>query len=72
MYKVLWNGPSGVEKNLEFPNLDAAMEFSKTLGRFVTITDGKFEAVGNFGVDSVKRGRLPDGNDYGWYKRRKP
>ena len=72
MYKVLWNGPSGVEKNLDFSDLDAAMQFSKSLDRFVTITDGKFELVGKFGVDSVRQGRLPDGSDYSWYKRRKP
>lgn len=72
MYKVLWNGPSGVEKELGFSSLNAAMDFSKSLGRFVTITDGKFEAVGKFGADGVKQGRLPDGSDYGWYKRRKP
>lgn len=72
MFKVKWSGPSGVEKNLYFPDLGAAMEFSKSLGVFVTITNGKFEAVGKFGADTVDRGQLPDGTDYSWYKRRQP
>jgi hypothetical protein len=72
MYKVKWNGLSGVEKILEFSDLTSAMCFSKQLGRFVTISNGNFEVVGKFGVDSVKEGMLPDGTDYSWYKRRKP
>ena len=71
MYKVNWNGASGTDKSLEFPNLDSAMMFSKSLGTFVTITDGKIEIVGKFGADSVKEGVLPDGTSYNWYKRRK-
>lgn len=71
MYRVKWNGPSGVEKEIEFPNLDAAMMFSKSLGRFVSISNGQTEIVGKFGVDSVNDGMLPDGTHYGWYKRRK-
>ena len=71
-FEVKWNGPSGVEKSLMFPSLNAAMEFSKGLGTFVTITNGDFEIVGKFGVDSVKEGVLPDGTDYSWYKRRRP
>jgi hypothetical protein len=70
-FEVKWNGPSGVEKSLMFPSLGAAMEFSKGLGTFVTITNGDFEVVGKFGVDSVKEGVLPDGTNYGWMKRRK-
>jgi len=70
-FEVKWNGPSGVEKSLMFPSLGAAMEFSKGLGTFVTITNGDFEVVGKFGVDSVKEGVLPDGTDYSWMKRRK-
>jgi len=72
MYKVKWLGPSGVEKEIEFPNLDSAMLFSKSLGVFVSISDGKTEMVGRFGVDSIKNGILPDGTRYNWYKRRKP
>lgn len=72
MYKVNWNGANGTDKSLEFPDLDLAMKFSKSLGTFVTISDGKIEIVGKFGADSVKEGVLPDGSDYSWYKRRTP
>lgn len=72
MYKVKWKGPSGVEKQVNFGTLDAAMTFSKSLGVFVSIDDGKMEMVGCFGVDSIRNGILPDGTDYSWYKRRKP
>jgi hypothetical protein len=68
MYKVKWNGPSGVEKEINVPTLDSAMIFSKSLGKFVTISDGKTEIVGVFGVDSVKNGVCPDGVVYDWNK----
>lgn len=67
-FEVKWNGTSGVEKSLMFPSLDAAMEFSKGLGIFVTITNGDFEVVGRFGVDSVRDGKCPDGVVYDWNK----
>lgn len=69
-FEVKWTGVSGVEKILEFPSLALAMEFSKGLGAFVVISNGEFEIVGKFGVDSVKEGVLPDGTNYGWMKRR--
>jgi hypothetical protein len=72
MYKVNWNGASGAEKSLDFPDLDLAMKFSKSLGSFVVISGGDTEIVGKFGVDSVKEGVLPDGSDYSWCKRRTP
>ena len=71
MYKVIWTGVSGTDKSLDFSNLDLAMKFSKSLGTFVTISDGKVEIVGKFGADSVKEGVLPDGTAYSWVKRRK-
>jgi hypothetical protein len=71
MFEVKWTGVSGVEKTLKFPSLALAMEFSKGLGTFVVISNGEFEIVGKFGVDSVKEGVLPDGTDYSWMKRRK-
>lgn len=71
MYKVKWNGPSGVEKEIAVPTLDSAMSFSKSLGRFVSIQGGGMEIVGKFGVDSIKDGKCPDGVEYSWVKRRK-
>ena len=72
MYKVKWIGPSGVEKEITVTSLDSAMTFSRQLGTFVSISDGKMEMVGCFGVDSVKNGQLPEGTNYSWYKRRRP
>lgn len=51
--------------------LDEAMECAKTINEFVTITGGELEIVGMFGVDSVKDGKCPSGDDYTWKKRRK-
>jgi hypothetical protein len=67
-FNVKWKGPSGIEKSLDFPTLDAAMTFSKTLGIVVTISNDDFEVVGKFGVDSVENGKCPDGTVYDWNK----
>ena len=63
MYKVINN-----KIETEFPNLDAAMAYAKTLDAFVSITGSEFEIVGMFGVDSVKDGLCPDGVVYDWNK----
>lgn len=67
-FNVTWKGQSGIEKSLSFSTLDAAMTFSKTLGIVVTISNGDFEVVGKFGVDSIKNGKCPDGTVYDWNK----
>ena len=71
MYRVKWTD-TGTEYFLDFEDLALAMNHSKTLDHFVTIQGGNMEIVGKFGVDSVTDGKLPDGNNYTWYKRRKP
>lgn len=38
--------------------------------RFVTIASENPNNVGKMGVDHVADGKLPDGNDYTWKKRR--
>lgn len=63
MYKVI-----NKEIETEFPSLDAAMAYAKTLDAFVSITGSEFEIVGMFGVDSVKNGICPDGVTYDWNK----
>ena len=52
----------------EFDSLDLAMNYAKTLDKFVTIKGESFEVVGRFGVDSVKDGKCPDGVAYDWNK----
>jgi len=63
MYKVINN-----KIETEFPSLDMAMAYAKTLDAFVSITGSEFEIVGMFGVDSVKNGLCPDGVAYDWNK----
>ena len=63
MYKVINN-----KVETEFPSLDAAMAYAKTLDAFVRITGSEFEIVGMFGVDSIKDGVCPDGVAYDWNK----
>jgi hypothetical protein len=63
MYKVIWQ-----DNERKFDNLNSAMDWAKTLDHFVKIAGGDFEAVGRFGVDSVKNGVCPDGVAYDWNK----
>jgi hypothetical protein len=51
-------------------DLNIAMEMSKLIDEFVTITDGATEIVGKFGVDAVENKILPDGESYTWTMRR--
>ena len=63
MYKVIWQ-----DNERKFDNLNSAMDWAKTLDHFVKIAGVDFEAVGRFGVDSVKNGVCPDGIAYDWNK----
>ena len=70
MYKVVWNDTAGRGCVEEVKDLSAAMHFAKELGILVTINGGGMEIVGVFGADSVDNGKLPNGENYSWYKRR--
>ena len=61
MYKVIFN-----DIEVEFADLNSAMEHAKLIDKFVTIKGGEFEIVGKFGVDEVID---PDYN--GWISRKK-
>lgn len=63
MYKVVFE-----TIEVDFASLDEAMNYAKTLDKFVTIKGGTFEVVGRFGVDSIKNGVCPDGVKYDWNK----
>jgi len=65
MYKVI---NKEIEIETEFPSLDLAMAYAKTLDAFVSITGSEFEIVGMFGVDSIENGKCPDGVAYDWNK----
>jgi len=70
MYAVSYIDPTLGNIEKEFEGLSSAMDWAKTLERFVTITGNGFEIVGKFGVDSIKDGLCPDGVEYNWKKRR--
>jgi hypothetical protein len=63
MYRVISN-----DVEVKFADLNSAMEYAKLIDQFVKIAGGDFEAVGRFGVDSVKNGVCPDGIAYDWNK----
>jgi hypothetical protein len=52
----------------KFISLPLAMDYAKTLNKFVTIVGPDFELVGIFGVDAVVDGKCPDGTAYDWNK----
>lgn len=66
MWKVIYEG---MTLNA-CATLSDAINYAKAYGKFVTITDGKTEIVGSFGVDAVENKVLPDGKSYDWTMRR--
>lgn len=70
MFEVCYKD-NNIERREEFENLTAAIDRSKTLNKFVTISFNGNELVGKFGVDSVEQGCLPNGDSYSWKKRRR-
>ena len=65
MYKVI-----GKEETFKVLTLAEAMNVAKSMNEYVTIVGKDFEIVGIFGADTVHEGKLPDGHDYTWKKRR--
>lgn len=49
-------------------SLAEAMEKAKAYNEFVIISDGIIEIGGVFGVDSIKDGKTPDGEEHTWNK----
>jgi hypothetical protein len=71
MYEVSYKDVDGINYCEEFENLDLAISRSKVLNKFVIISFDGNQLVGKFGVDSVEKGCLPNGDNYTWKKRRK-
>lgn len=65
MYKVI-----GKEETFKVLTLAEAMNVAKHMNEFVTISGHDMEIVGKFGADIIEAGKLPDGCDYEWRKRR--
>ena len=74
MYKVYVTTPAGEVLGTEFVSMTVALSYAevarKTHCRFVTMVSENPNQVGQMGVDSVENGKLPDGSDYTWKKRR--
>lgn len=56
----------------EAKDLSEALTFATALGIPVTINGDGIELVGTFGSAGIENGRLPNGDRYTWYKRRRP
>lgn len=74
MYQVFFIDPFGEAGAVECLTLTDALRWATELrdngNRFVTIASENPNSVGQPGVDSVKDGVLPDGEEYTWRKRR--
>lgn len=72
--KVLWEDYDSQPHERECEDMWKAMELSKHLkdkaNITATIQSEEFFLVGSMGAGIVLAGKLPDGNDYTWTKRR--
>jgi hypothetical protein len=71
MYEVSYKNIDGIECSEEFESLTLAIDRSKVLNKFVTISFDGNQLVGKFGVAAVEHGLLPNGDSYNWKKRRR-
>ena len=76
MYKVYWTEENGQACSKDFVELTDSLAFSAASRnegkKFVTMINGENpNQVGKMGVDSVVDGKLPNGEDYPWMKRRR-
>lgn len=77
MFKVYFTDNENKVNAFTFANdemlfaLNKASELRNSNCTFITIVAENPDCVGKQGVDSVVNGKLPDGSDYEWKKRRK-
>ncbi len=74
MYRVYWTDSTKPYAK-DFEPMKEALQFSQELRNskkytFITMVCEDANIVGQSGVDSVVNGKLPDGNNYEWKKRR--
>lgn len=72
MYEVKWKDTAGRGCVEAVIDLSAALALATELGIPVTINGNGIELVGTFGSAGVENGKLPNGDPYTWYKRRRP
>jgi len=74
MYKIYWTAKNGEVMSLFKTELKEALDYSRYAresgGTFVCMVSENPNSVGKSGVDEIKEGVLPDGNEYSWKKRR--
>lgn len=74
MFKVYWTEDS-LARSSQFIDMNEALKCVKVCRdngyTFVTMVSENPNCVGKPGVDSVVDGKLPDGSNYEWKKRRK-
>jgi hypothetical protein len=74
MYKVYWTAPDGSACSEDYSEIVEALTEAnrlRNIGRaYVAMVGENPNQVGQMGVDSVKDGHLPNGEDYTWKKRR--
>lgn len=76
MYKVYYTNEYGEARSYDASELSEALHLAQglrnnTRNSFVTMVSENPNVVGKPGVDAVVDGKLPDGTDYTWMKRRK-
>ena len=74
IFKVFWSDHCGSARSEEFVDMAVALKHTQMLRsenfRFVTMASENSDQVGKMGVDAVVDGKLPNGTDYTWKKRR--
>lgn len=74
IFRIFWSDHCGTARSKEFEDMTEALKHSQWLRnenfRFVTMASENSDQVGKMGVDAVVDGKLPDGTDYTWKKRR--
>lgn len=74
MYKVYWTSQDGQACSEDYVEMVEALTQAnhlRNIGRaYVTMVAEHPNQVGKMGVDAVKDGKLPNGEDYTWKMRR--
>lgn len=76
MYKIYYTDELDQDRSQKADKLEDALKIVEELRQddrhsFVTMVSENPNVVGRPGVDSVTDGKLPDGSNYTWMKRRK-
>lgn len=74
MYKVYWSSEDGAARSKDYLEMTEALieaNRMRTIGMsYVAMVGENPNQIGKMGVDAVVDGKLPNGEDYTWKKRR--